>query len=359
MFTLGTHFEEMLRKIQPPQDRLAAARDLPPLVREYLAKEQDFPTVPPHTMLVGSYAQDTCVGDVKDVDFLVQVDGDPDANEPDARKLLRDLGSTLDRLPAALGYEGWTQIEIERARRSVHVYFSDRDFHMDVVPCIAPDGFSNKLYVPDRSFDKWIPSHPVGYVELLDDLNKANGGKVKRLIRLTKQFRNQHMQNRRPKSYWLGALVVHHIRGGSGLDLSEPLAVVFRDLLDAVYSQFDHLLHTSDTATPHIEDPMLGHDISWNWERSHFETFMRRIDEGRHWAGRALETDDRAEAIQLWQRVFGKEAFPTDVTEAAKRAAEMAYPGRSFVTGSGLVLPDRSASEKSIPTQATTFHGQE
>lgn len=357
MLTLGTHFEEMLQRLRPPEERLAAARDLPPLVREYLAGEKDFATEYPHTILVGSYAQDTCVGDVKDVDFLVRVPGDAQNNEPEAKQLLLDLGETLNRLPAALGLEGWALLDIERARRSVHVYFKDRDFHMDVVPCIAPKGFHEKLYVPDRGFNKWIASHPVGYVDLLDELNNDYGRKVKPLIKLVKHFRNVHMQNRRPKSYWLGALTVHHIRKEGGLDMSQPLAVLFRDLLDGIYLQYDHLLKTSDTATPHIRDPLLGHDISWNWERTRFETFMRRVDESRRWAQKALDAVDRDEAISLWQRVFGKEWFPADVTDAAKRAAAEAFPGRSFVGASGLVLPEKPETWVSTPTKPTRFYG--
>ena len=97
-------------------------------------------------------------------------------------------------------------------------YIKGRDFHLDVVPCIAPRGFDEALWVPDRGFNKWIQSHPLGYVALLDELNTQHGGKVKRLGRLLKHFRNFQMNNRRPKSYWLGALVVHHVRrdGWSG-----------------------------------------------------------------------------------------------------------------------------------------------
>ena len=150
MFTLGTHFDELLRNLRPPQERRNAARDLPPLVREYLEHHEDFETVSPHSHLVGSYAQHVVVGDVKDVDFLVRVPGDPHANEPEARDLISDLRKALDDLPEALGYEGWAGVDIERARRSVHVYIKRRDFHLDVVPCIAPDGFGKLLYVPDR-----------------------------------------------------------------------------------------------------------------------------------------------------------------------------------------------------------------
>ncbi|MCI0560084.1 MAG: nucleotidyltransferase [Nitrososphaera sp.] len=307
MFTLGTHFEKLLKNIQPLEERLDATRDLPPLVRSYLEECQDFPTVSPHSRLVGSYAQHTSVGDVKDVDFLVRVDGDPEKNEPEAKQLIRDLKKALDDLPEALGYMGSAGIDIERARRSVHVYFERYDFHLDVVPCIAPVGFEEVIYVPDRGLNKWIKSHPVGFIDLLKDLNENSSGKVRRLYKLLKHFRNYHMKTRRPKSYWLGALLIHHISKADGLDTSKSLAELFHDLLDAVYNQYDHLLHIDDTATPNIPDPMLGHNISWNWSRSHFETFMRRLDDGRTWARKALDSEDRETAIDWWQKVFGAE----------------------------------------------------
>lgn len=356
---LGTHFRELLQNIRPPQERLDAARDLPPLVRNYLKEHTEFVTVAPHSRLVGSYAQDVAVGDVKDVDFLVRVPGNPEENEPEAKQLIQDLRRVLDDLPEALGYEGWAGVDIERARRSVHVYIKGRDFHLDIVPCIAPDGFDKEIYVPDRGFNKWIKSHPVGFIELLRELNQANGVKVRPLGKLLKHFRNYQMKTRRPKSYWLGALLIHHIRKEDGLDTSQPLAALFRDLLDAIYRQYDHLLYTSDGATPNICDPLLDHNISWNWSRTHFETFMRRLDEGRHWATKALESDDQGSAICWWQKIFGEEYFPSEIEEAAIRQAEAGLPGKSFVTPSGLVVPDKPASGVYTPTRQTTFHGEE
>jgi hypothetical protein len=57
------------------------------------------------------------VGDVKDVDLLVRVEGNPKANNPQAKRLIQSLRSALDILPEALGYEGWAGVDVERARR--------------------------------------------------------------------------------------------------------------------------------------------------------------------------------------------------------------------------------------------------
>lgn len=359
MFTLGTHFDELLKNLQPPQDRLDAARDLPPLVRTFLAEHPEFATVSPHSRLAGSYAQDMSVGDVKDVDFLVRVPGDPEANDPEASELIRSLRRTLNDLPDALGYQGSAGIDIELARRSVHVYFKGHDFHLDVVPCIAPEGFDQVLYVPDRGFNRWIASHPLGYVALLTELNQTYGLKVKPLGRLLKHFRNYQMQTRKPKSYWLGALLVHHIQRDGGLDMAQPLAVLFRDLLDAIYCQYSSLLSRTDGATPNVPDPMLGHNVSWNWSRTHFETFMRRLDDGRRWASQALESTEREAAIKLWQRIFGEAYFPSDVVDATRRLAVTGRPGTATVTPLGLILPAAPAEGRTTHVPRTTFHGSD
>ena len=357
MHTLGTHFTELLNNIRPPVHRREAAHDLPPKVRDFIANHVEFETLYPHTRLAGSYAQATCVGDVKDVDFLVRVPGDPEENEPEAKRLVQDLKNVLDELPEYLGYNGEAAIDIERARRSVHVYFEVEDFHLDVVPCIAPDGFDEVLYVPDRGFNEWIPSHPIGYINLLRELDEEYHQKVRPLIKLLKHFRNYHMKTRLPKSYWLGALVIHHIRKDDGLDTTISLAELFHDLCDAVYLQYDHLLHTSETATPNIPDPLLDHNISWNWERSHFETFMRRLDDGRKWSKQALDCDDREEAIELWQKIFGEEYFPTSIENAASRMAKSLSPGSTSVTSSGLIVQSSQATPRDTSVRGTTFHG--
>ncbi len=361
MYTLGAYFQVLLKLIQPPDERISLAQELPPKVRDFLKDHDDFLTLDPHTRLVGSYAQQVPVGDVKDVDFLVRVDGNPDENEPEAKKLIRDLKNTLDELPEALGYVGNAaidDIEIERARRSVHVYFNNQDFHIDVVPCIAPNGFDEMLYVPDRGLNQWIPSHPLGYIKLLKDLDEKYGGKVRPLIKLLKHFRNNQMVYCRPKSYWLGALVVYHVQMDNGLDMSKSLAELFHDLCDAVYQQYDHLLYLSDTATPNLPDPMLGHNISWNWDRSHFETFMKRLDEARTWSSKALDADDKEKAIELWQRIFGEEYFKTDINEVASLMAKSVLPGQASVTSAGILTSGVTNSRNYTPVLRTTFHGK-
>jgi hypothetical protein len=362
------HFDELLCNLQPPDDRLKAARDLPPLVREYLKQCTDFPTVYPHTRLAGSYRQHLTTVDVKDIDTLVFVPADPEENDPPAKQMIRDLKGALDDLPNqpdALGE--WhaslveANLEIERARRSVHIHFRDHDFHLDVVPVAAPNGEDKSLYIPDRGYDQWIPTDPLGYIKLLEELNGQYGQKVKPLGRLLKHYRNQHMVYQRPKSYWLGALLVKHI-GNGNLDMDQPLPMLFRDLLKAIHSDFAPILGRQDGATPHIKDPMLDHDISWNWGRSAFERFMRVVEEGRDRATRAIEALEQGnveKAVEIWQRVFGEEYFPSNIDDALKRLAVAGMPGSAVVSRVGFVTSAGAATGPYMATQPTRFYGEE
>lgn len=353
MHTLGLHFKALLTSLQPKQERIDLAKNLPSQVRDFLKHTDDFPTAYPHTRLVGSYAQDLSVGDIKDVDILVVTTGVPEENDPSAATVVPALANALKDFPEYSGRVGDASFDIDRNRRSVTVTFIEEDFYLDVVPCIAPDGLDYPIFVPDKGYDHWVASHPYGVVIRIQSLEKEYPGKARNLIKLLKHFRNHQMVYKRPKSYWLLAMGIDAIESGE-VDMRRPLGDCFHQLLDYLYAKF-YPTYCREGTTPHVKDPMLGHDVSPNWDRSDFATFMRRLDEGRSWSGRALETDDKDKAIELWQKVFGQ-AFPAEVEEEANSQAASYMPGAAAVTGLGLIVP--KDTPKSTPIPATRFYGE-
>ncbi len=361
MHNLGTHFDCLLDNLKPPQERRDAARELPSAVRHYLKECGDFETISPHTHLVGSYAQHLSVGDIKDVDILIRVDGEPEVNDPVAKQVIIGLRTALadfpywEKLPSWVRSGGSASLSVKGARRSVHLYFANHDFHLDIVPCIAPNGFSEQLWVPDRNWNEWVPSHPVGVLQLIQTLNDAHGKKVRPLGKLIKHFRNYHMLTKQPKSYWLLSVLLDQVQNGN-LDSNQPIGVVFHDLLNAIYNKYASLIPRTDGATPNISDPILDHNVSWNWQRSHFETFMRRLDDGRRWTSKAIECDDKSEAIECWQKVFGEDYFPSDISQYASTLANAGWPGAAAVSGTGRIISGHRDSNRFTPIQPTTFH---
>ncbi len=355
MYTLPHHFERLLGNIEAPEHRRRAAETIPPEVRGYLKESEAIATVAPHTRLAGSYARHTGAGDIKDIDTIVFVD--PTYAEDGPSATFTALGNALGGLAEALGYPRGS-IETKPQRRSYHVHLEGEDFHLDIVPAVAVEGLHEALVVPDRSLSEWVDSHPLGYAAHLSEVNGEHEGKAVKLVKIVKHWRDAHMVTRRPKSYWLECLVVRHICRGwvptSGLSIAEVLA----DLFDSIYERFEGALN-EDGKVPSIPDPMLGNNVAAGWERTHFETFMRRLGEARRWAREALEADDREKAIELWQKVLdpdGTGTFPTSVDEDV-RAAAAAVRGSRFVTGAGLVLPSKPTSGVAVEAPRHRFYG--
>lgn len=351
--TLPLHFSELLKAINPPEDRLRAAQELPGQVRDYLESQIDLTTAAPHSRLGGSYARNTAVGDIKDVDIFVFLKKDYAEWEP--TKVLKVLGDVLRGLPDVLGPVGEIDIQVGQ-RRSVHVCFEDRDFHLDIVPAIAVDGMKKPLLVPDKEAGKWIRSDPLGYQTALSALNGESDGKVVPLIKLHKHWRDFQMKRRRPKSYWLECLIYREIQSGNVKTTDLSYAELYQAILESLYSRFEDML-TDGQGIPRIPDPQLGNNVASSWERDEFEAYMQRVDESRRWAARALEAE-RDEAVELWQRVFGGECFPTLVDEAAQQIATAVKSGSAFVIPSGIVLPTMPAGGKAVRSPEHRFYGE-
>lgn len=353
--TLPHHFAELRKNIEPPQHRRDAASSIPSQVRNFLKESSKFSTEDPHTRLTGSYARFTAIHGIKDVDFVVFVDASGD-DDPDPETVLDDLYAALRDLPEALGKSGSTQM-LRRQRRSIHVQFDDEDFHLDVVPAWLKNGIDQPLWVPDREWKRWVESDPLGYRSALSELNAETGDKAVPLVKIVKHWRTVQMQRQRPKSYWLEALVYQHLYRGWVAASGKSYAELFTEMLRSIHDRFQPTLDAS--GVPVIPDPMLGHNVAFNWERRAFESFMARLSESLGWADRALakERDDLDEAVALWQKVFDANYF-TDSPEARRlQRAEWLGMGATFVTASGNVLGERPADQPSVVSRPHRFYG--
>ena len=92
--------------------------------------------------------------------------------------------------------------------------------------------------------------------------------------------------------------------------------------------------------SPRIRDPQINNKyITRGWERTHFESFMRRIRQARRAAERAPAADDQAAAAEEWKKIFGSR-WPSEdeVKEVARAEALRHQPGRSKISSSGRVI---------------------
>lgn len=355
VLSLPHHFAELRKNIEPPRERREAAATIPDEVRTFLEDQEDYATLSPHSRLTGSYARSTAIHSIKDVDFVVLIDPvDDDDIEPE--DALDDLYAALQTMPEAIGRAGLVQM-LRRQRRSIHVYFEDEDFHLDIVPAKMPDGIDESLWVPDREWSKWIESDPLGYNKALSTLNADSGEKAVPLIKLFKHWRTVQMQRRRPKSYWLEALVYRHLDRGWVATAGKSYAELFTDLLRSVRDRFQAAY--DEDRVPRIPDPMLGHNVAESWELPAFRSFMSRLNDSIGWAERALakDRDEIDEAIELWQKVFGDEYFTNSSDARRLQFAEWAGSSSLFVTGAGRVLTKKPTDQPTVASRPHNFYG--
>jgi hypothetical protein len=349
--------------LTPPDNRQQLAEDFPSHVRDFLRKQEKFKTTTPHTLLAGSYAQHLTICNIKDVDILVFLKYDPKDGLPVAKQTINDLKAALEGLKDNEdGLNGWIvrNVEIQGNRRSVTVTFADHDFQLDVVPVAAPDGTDSPLFIPDRGFGKWVETHPLGVVKLIRELDEEYSGKVRRLGKVFKAWRNFTMTYMKPKSYWLTSLLLHHVQ--NTLDMSKTIPLLFRDLAKAIYDDFKPTLDRS-TKAPAIPDPMLGHNVAHSWERNDFESFMRHLDAAISDMDRAIEkagNSDLEGAVEICQKkLFGSEYFPANVDDEIKASSARAMPGASFVTPAGTLVVQSTSKQRATLVPETKFYGSD
>lgn len=367
MLTLPDHFAKLLMNIQPKTERVALAQAFPDEIRDYLQETELIATMYPHSRLAGSYARNTAIKDIKDVDIVIFADPSCRFDEDkDPGELLGDLVTALKDLPKALGDENGyldAELALRRQRRSVNVCITLKGelFAVDVVPAVLIEGVNETFWIPDKEWNKWIKSNPLGYGKYLSTLNKKHKYKVIPLMKMLKHWRDVRMIYRRPKSYWLECMVVRHIECDHLVFDDQSHAELFSSLLQAIYD--DYLPEWEDENwVPKIPDPMLGNNVAWNWERAEFETFMRRVDESRKWAARALNCEEEDDAIELWQKVFNRDDevyFPTSVDDPMKALAEGSRQGTLRYTSTGLILPKPSPDVQSRESPPHRFYGAE
>jgi hypothetical protein len=367
MLTLPDHFTKFLMNIQPKPERVALAQAFPDEIRKYLQKTDLIITTPPHSRLAGSYARNTAIKNIKDVDIILFADSSyRDDGDKGPEELLDDLVTAIKDLPEALGDENGyidAELSLRRQRRSVNVCITlkGEPFAVDVVPSVLIEEVDETFWVPDKDWNKWIKSNPLGYGKYLSALNKKHKDKIIPLIKMLKHWRDVQMIYRRPKSYWLECMVVKHIEGNHLNFDDKSHAELFANLLQAIYDEFQPIWD-DENKVPQISDPMLGNNVAWNWKRAEFETFMRRVDESRKWAGRALNDEEEGDAIELWQKVFNNDDekyFPSNVDDSLKALAESSRAGTLRFTSTGIILPGPSADSQSWESPSHRFYGVE
>ena len=146
--------------------------------------------------LSGSYARDTAIRPLDDVDIVFCID--PEAWEKGLLDSHPAPARVLDTFAAAIRYR-YPDSSVHRQRRSVGLKLNH--IAIDAVPAICDARDEKSILVPDRNASAWIKSAPRRHSDLATSVNAKRGAKFKPLVKLLKSWNSRLPETARCKSF--------------------------------------------------------------------------------------------------------------------------------------------------------------
>lgn len=200
--------------------------------------------------LSGSYARDTAIRPIDDVDIVFVIDPTKWAT---ASTLL--LGQTyptpekiLESFANAIRYR-YPVSSVFGQRRSVRLQLYHLD--IDVVPAIEVD--AKFVLIPDVDTGNWIKAAPRAQVELATYINQIREGRFKPLVKVLKYWNNNLPSTVNLKSFAIETIA-------TWLFHSEPIV----SIEDGLYRAFDFIAYCGSHGTRHFQwSSNRGINLGW------------------------------------------------------------------------------------------------
>lgn len=289
---LNSHFQGLCSNIEPDDKAVAKAKKSHEELREILQADEEISKADPDTYLAGSYARDTAINNIKDVDVILLINLNHSTNSPDV---------AVAWVQARLQEHDY---EVVPQGRSVQVK-TDSGFALDVVPSIPIGNRNGPVLIPDRDKKSWVASHPKGQIAFGEEKNKITGGYYKPLVKIMKFWRDRFSNEpAKVKSYVLENLIGENLIG-------EPscYAVGVVSILQNIYQRYATYLSTG--FVPRIID--LGYpsvNVAKRWKFNEFSAFMEEVRKSQTIANSALKSQSEEESARLWRQLFGTKFEP-------------------------------------------------
>lgn len=246
MWACETELRELARTIEPSVAQKSAASRSHNYLLDLLNTGQ-FGNRLVDAYLSGSYARDTAISPIDDVDVIVVVD--PNgwrqsmwSGNPAPDRILQSFATAIRYRYAA------SSVHVQR--RSVCLELNHLD--IDVVPAIAVSGGPHRVMIPDASSGEWIVSAPKVHTILATGINKTHGGRFKPLVKLLKYWNSQLPETARLKSFaieTMAATLFHKV------DLP--------DLQEGLRRFFDFAASFADSAVIYRWPDRYGMSLGW------------------------------------------------------------------------------------------------
>ena len=321
MTKLDTLFTNFLSNIEPDEKAVCYAMEAHKPLREHLENDDTFGQHFVNSFLYGSYKRHTAAGTIKDVDIVILTNFDPDSDEHTPAKVLRKLKSALARY-----YDDPENPEYQRRSIRIDEPLPGRDdceMTLDIIPAVALDGEDEPLMVPDREVKQWIRSHPKGHIRHSSELNKDSEERFVPLVKIMKwwwkhqcEVRQPKVDRPKPKGFWVEVLTGMHFDSAQHFYADHFIAV-----LENVSRKY-----TDIGVVPELPDPGLeGEIVKTDMDLGEFDVFMQAVNESLELAKQARDETENRKSSQIWQEIFGKDAFPL-YSEEIKEARTLFIP---------------------------------
>lgn len=221
MWDCEPELRKLVGSIEPSSARKLGASRSQNYLRDLLSTGE-FGSRILNTYLSGSYARDTAISPIDDVDIIVVVD--PDGwprrfwnSHPDPNQILQSFAR-------AIRYR-YEQAPVYVQRRSVRLNLHHLD--IDVVPAIESEDDDHRIEIPDADSDEWITSAPKIHTEIATSINRAQSGRFKPLVKLLKYWNSSLPQTAYMKSFALETMAARLFKYVGLPTLQEGLRLFF------------------------------------------------------------------------------------------------------------------------------------
>jgi hypothetical protein len=207
----------VVSKVEPTKTQVDAASRSQNFLRNLL-HDSRLPVL--DSYLSGSYARDTALRPIDDVDIVFLIDpsywlknsllsfGKPDPNV------------VLDSFARAIRYR-YDSSSVYVQRRSVNLNMDKLD--IDVVPAISAGSNTTAIYVADRTDGGWTLSNPKEHTRKASEVNGRRDGLFKPLVKIVKLWNAGLPSTAQVKSFLVETIAVHLFSKYSFSSLSQGL----------------------------------------------------------------------------------------------------------------------------------------
>lgn len=210
---------QLAREIEPTPTQKAGAQGSHNYLRGLLNTGRMAQRIT-NSYLSGSYARDTAIRPIDDVDVVFEIDPSAWGSGSILAASLPPPERVLESFANAIRYR-YPVSSVFGQRRSVRLSLYHLD--IDVVPAVPDGRQAFWVRIPDRETGDWIVSAPRRHQMVAAEVNSLRQGRFKPLVKLLKYWNSNLPETVRAKSFMIETTAVHLFRTvsfdslGSGL----------------------------------------------------------------------------------------------------------------------------------------------